>query len=72
MVLQIDLLARLQFYTLLFDDQNSLYYNPAGLALNEKLHWEVINPAIDIAANTLKTTQKMTYYTLHKIPYYLI
>ena len=42
------------------DDQNALYYNPAGLALIKDLSWEIINPAIDVGANTLKTSQTVT------------
>ncbi len=39
-------------FTAVADDENALYYNPAGLAQNESFHMGIVNPIAGLSKNT--------------------
>ncbi len=41
------------------DDYNALFYNPAGLARLKDWGFEIINPGLEVAADTINAVSKM-------------
>ena len=52
-----------QAFTAVADDQNALYYNPAGLARLEQFSLELISPILGVNQNLINNTQKVRELT---------